>query len=557
VGSPDFMLHPLADGAVYCRALPPVEHAAGCIPPAEADAYNAWIMANTPDEPLRVLVIDDEAAHAEVIAEGLVRVGFDCTVATSGQQGARQIENETFDLILTDLKMAGVDGLEIVRLAQARQPEAKVIVITGFGDVTSAVRAMKEGADHFLQKPIDLDQLRTIVAKSAEGIHRERDLKRQLDERFGLGGIIGNSPRMQQVITRIKQYAPTDSTVLILGENGTGKELVARALHNNSPRRHKPFVAMNCTALNENLLDDELFGHEPGAYTGADKLRQGRFEFAHGGTLFLDEIADMPLNLQAKLLRVLEVHEVVRLGSNTPIKTNVRLLSATNKDLEALIVRGKFRNDLYFRLKVGIIRLPPLRERGGDDIRLLSSAFLKQFNEKHGKNVARIGEELHRAFRDYAWPGNVRELRNLIESMVVQDSDRVLTLDDVEEGEPLRRLTPQAAASPANADGLVGRPLTDVMLYYVERALDQTKGNREEAARMLGIAERTLYRMMQEGKLQVRIREALAESAGDVAAAAAGLGLNPASLKRKMKKFGMREAAEAGPEAKAASPDGT
>jgi len=337
-------------------------------------------MSTESSETLRVLVIDDEASHAEVIGEGLERVGYDCTVATSGLQGAKKIDAEQFDVILTDLKMAGVDGMEIVRKARVRQPEAKVIVITGFGDVNSAVRAMKEGADHFLLKPIDLDQLRTIVAKSAEGLLRERDFRRQLDERFGLGGIIGNSPKIQQVITRIKQYAPTSAPVLILGENGTGKELVARALHNNSPRKHKAFVAMNCTAFNENLLDDELFGHEPGAYTGADKLRQGRFEFASGGTLFLDEIGDMPLNLQAKLLRVLEIGEVIRLGSNTPIKVDVRLISATNRDLEQMIAEGKFRNDLYFRLKVGTIRLPPLRERGGD-IPLLASHFLKQFNQ--------------------------------------------------------------------------------------------------------------------------------------------------------------------------------
>ncbi len=496
-------------------------------------------MSHAPSEPLRVLIIDDELAHAEVIGEGLERVGYECVVAGSGQLGAKKIEQESFDVIITDLKMAGVDGMEIVRKAQARQPEAKVIVITGYGDVNSAVRAMKEGADHFMLKPIDLDQLRTIVAKTAEGLRRERELRRQLDERFGLGGIIGNSPKMAQVITRIKQFAPTNAPVLILGENGTGKELVARALHNNSPRRAKPFVAMNCTAFNENLLDDELFGHEAGAYTGADKVRQGRFEYASGGTLFLDEIGDMPLNLQAKLLRVLEIGEVTRLGSNTPIKVDVRLLSATNRDLEAMIADGKFRQDLYFRLKVGTIRLPPLRERGGDDIRLLANHFLKQFNTKHGKNVERIGDDLQRAFRVYSWPGNVRELRNLIESMVVQDSDGVLHLDDVEEGEPIRRVagleTPRTGV-----DALVGRPLSEVELYYMQRALELTGGNREEAARILGIGERTLYRMMQDARLQEQIRSAMAETGNDVVAAAAKLGLTPSVLERKLKKLGWR-----------------
>ena len=496
-------------------------------------------MATDSPEPLRVLVIDDEAAHAEVLGEGLQRVGYECAVATSGQQGAKRIEAETFDVILTDLKMAGVDGLEIVRRAQARQPDAKVIVVTGYGDVQSAVRAMKEGADHFLLKPIDLDQLRTIVAKTAEGLLRERGLRRQLDERFGLGGIIGNSPRVQQVITRIKQFAPTSAPVLILGENGTGKELVARALHNNSPRRHKPFVAMNCTAFNENLLDDELFGHEPGAYTGGDKLRQGRFEYASGGSLFLDEIGDMPLNLQAKLLRVLEIGEVTRLGSNTPIKVDVRLISATNRDLEQMIADGSFRQDLYFRLKVGTIRLPALRERGGDDLRLLANHFLKQFNQKHGKNVERIGDDLQRAFRSYYWPGNVRELRNLIESMVVQDADGVLRLDDVEEGEPLRK-SAGLAAPRGGPDALVGRPLSEVETYYMQRTLELTGGNREEAAKILGIGERTLYRMMQDAKLQDQVRAAIAECGGNVSAAAAKLGLTPGTLERKLKKLGIQ-----------------
>jgi two-component system response regulator HydG len=496
-------------------------------------------MATENPEPLRILVIDDEAAHANVMGEGLERVGYDCTVATSGQQGAKKIDAESFDVILTDLKMAGVDGMEIVRKARAKQPEAKVIVITGYGDVNSAVRAMKEGADHFLLKPIDLDQLRTIVAKSAEGLLRERELRRQLDERFGLGGIIGNSPKVQQVITRIKQYAPISAPVLVLGENGTGKELVARALHTNSPRRHKAFVAMNCTAFNENLLDDELFGHEPGAYTGADKLRQGRFEFASGGTLFLDEIGDMPLNLQAKLLRVLEIGEVVRLGSNTPIKVDVRLISATNRDLEAMIAEGKFRNDLFFRLKVGTIRLPPLRERGGDDQRLLANHFLKQFNLKHGKSVERIGDDLQRAFRAYQWPGNVRELRNLIESTVVHDLDGELKLDDVEEGEPLRR-TAGLAGPTGGAEGLVGRPLSEVETYFMQRSLELTSGNREEAARMLGIGERTLYRMMQDLKFQEQVRAAMAETAGDLTAAAAMLGMTPGTLERKLKKLGMQ-----------------
>src|SRR5438045_3549414 len=285
---------------------------------------------------------------------------------------------------------------------------------------------------------------------------------------------------MHDVLAKLKSVASTSATVLIHGETGTGKELVARAIHQNSPRKNKSFVAMNCTALNENLLEDELFGHEPGAFTGAEKLRKGRFEHANGGTLFLDEVGDMPPNLQAKLLRVLENQEVFRIGSNEPIKVNVRLLSATNRDLEAAIANGTFRQDLYYRLKVVTIKLPPLRERR-EDIPLLANHFIKEFNQRHGKKVTGIAEPLKKAMNNYDWPGNIRELRNMIESMVVQDQDGILSLDDLQDGDTLKRLNlpDSRAAGPAN---LVGRPLTEIERYYIEQTLDLTAGNREEAA---------------------------------------------------------------------------
>src|SRR5438270_2453952 len=273
-------------------------------------------------EPLRVLVIDDDRFHAETVAEVLEKVGDQVTVATSGKAGSDAIDRDEFDVILTDLRMSGIDGLAIVRKARQEQPDAEVVVMTGFGDVKTAVEAMKLGALHYLQKPLDMAEVRAIVQKAGERrqlARANRDLRRQLDEKFGFEGVVGNSPRMHDVIARLKAYAPTRATVLILGESGTGKELAAKALHTNSPRRAKPFVAMNCTALNENLLDDELFGHEPGSFTGAERLRKGRFEHAHGGTLFLDEIGDMPLTLQAKLLRVLENGDVFRIGSNDAI----------------------------------------------------------------------------------------------------------------------------------------------------------------------------------------------------------------------------------------------
>jgi len=491
-------------------------------------------------EPLRVLVIDDEEPHAEAVAESLTRVGYECTIATSGAAGARKIEDEEFDVVLTDLRMEDMDGLAILRAAKQELPDAEVVVITGYGDVKTAVEAMKEGAANYLIKPVDMGELRANVDRAAERLRlarANRELKRQLDEKFGFEGVVGNSSKMHEVLAKLKSVAPTSATVLIQGETGTGKELAARAIHQNSPRKGKHFVAMNCTALNENLLEDELFGHEPGSFTGADRMRKGRFEHANGGTLFLDEVGDMPLTLQAKLLRVLENKEVLRIGSNDPIKVNVRLLSATNRNLEAAVTEGKFRRDLYFRLKVVTITLPALRERR-EDIPLLTAHFIKEFNGMHGKKVTSVAEPLRKALAAYDWPGNVRELRNLIESLVVQDTDGVLGLDDLQEGDTLRQL-PLLDHQVGNPASLVGRPLTEVERYYIEQALQLTEGNREEAARMLGIGERTLYRNMQEWKLQDAVGEAMAAANNDLRAAAARLGMKPAALERKIKRWGL------------------
>jgi two-component system response regulator HydG len=456
-------------------------------------------MAASP-EPLQVLVIDDDRHLAETIAESLERRGHSCTVATSGKAGAVQIEENAFDVVLTDLRMADVDGLAIVKKVRDTLPDAEVFVITGYGDVKTAVEAMKLGASHYLQKPIDLAELRAVVDKSAERVRKVRELRRQIDEKFGFEGVVGNSPKMQRVLQLLRAYAPTSASVLIFGENGTGKELAARALHFNSPRKNKPFVPLNCAALNENLLDDDMFGHEEGAFTGAKGSRKGRFEYANGGTLFLDEVGDMPLALQAKLLRVLENGEVVRIGANEPIRVDVRIITATNRDLEAAVRDGKFRLDLYHRLKVGVIRLPSLRDRK-EDIPQLSAHFLKELARRHGKPVPRVASNVWRAFEAYDWPGNVRELRNLLDSMIVLDVDGELTLDDLPEDAGIRPsgLSGGPVQVPC-ADSLVGRPLEEVERYYMEKALEMTKGNREEAAKMLGIGERTLYRKIQQWK---------------------------------------------------------
>ena len=371
--------------------------------------------------------------------------------------------------------------------------------MTGHGTVPSAVEAMRRGAFNYLLKPLDVAQLRANAEKAVESSRLKRtnvELKRRLDERFGFEGVIGDSPQMRDVIERLKRIAPTDASVLIQGETGTGKELVAQAIHQNSPRKNKPFVALNCAALSENILESELFGHVKGAFTDASADRVGKFEFAHGGTMFLDEVGDMPPATQIKLLRVLENGEITRVGTNTPVKVNVRILSATNRDLEEAITAGTFRSDLYHRLKVVTIRLPTLRQRS-QDIPILIDYFIRQFAGQHGKQIKGMSPAARRKLLGFEWPGNVRQLRNVVESMVVVDYDGLLDLDDLPEelsGPPEH----VGEAATASLTMLVGKPLIAVERLFVAETLRLTGGNREEAARMLGIGERTLYRKIKE-----------------------------------------------------------
>lgn len=451
------------------------------------------------EPPTRVLIIDNEKDHAETVAEALERAGCQCRVATSGPEGAKLIREEEFDVIITDLVMNEIDGLEILRLAKQEQPETEVILVTGHGTIQSAVTAMREGAFNYLLKPLDLAQLRAVTQKAAENVRLRRanlELHRRLDEKFGFEGIIGDSPQMLAVLEKVRRIAPTNATVLILGETGTGKELIAQAIHQNSPRKNKPFVALNCAALSENILESELFGHVKGAFTDACSDRVGKFEYAHGGTMFLDEVGDMPMATQIKLLRVLENGEITRVGSNDPIKVNVRVLSATNQNLEALVEEGRFRRDLYHRLNVVSIRLPRLAERP-EDIPLLIDYFVKMFAKKHNKHVKGITPAARRRLQTYSWPGNIRQLRNVIESMVVVDYDGVLDVDDLPE--ELAEAQPQRVDSNhVSLAALVGKPLEEIEKMFIAETLRDTGGNREEAARMLGIGERTLYRKIKE-----------------------------------------------------------
>jgi two-component system response regulator HydG len=449
-----------------------------------------------------VLIVDNEPQHAQAVAESLQRVGYECTVATSGPEGVRRIEQDTFDVVITDLVMNEVDGLAILAKAKQTLADAEVILITGHGSIPSAVDAMQQGAFNYLAKPLDLAQLRAVVDRASASLRLRRqnaELNRRLDERFGFEGVIGTSAQMHDVIDRLKRIAPTDATVLIQGATGTGKELVAQAIHQNSPRKNKPFVALNCAALSENILESELFGHVRGAFTDASTDRVGKFEYANGGTLFLDEVGDMPLATQIKLLRVLESGEITRVGSNEATSVNVRIVSATNRNLEDQIAAGTFRSDLYHRLKVVTINLPRLSERS-QDVPLLIEHFLRLFSKRHHKTIKGVSAMARRRLLAFDWPGNVRQLRNVIESMVVVDADDVLDLDDMPD-ELIGTVDVPAVAAAGDLGGLVGNPLAEIERLFIAKTLEKTGGNRECAAEMLGIGQRTLYRKIKEYNL--------------------------------------------------------
>ena len=457
------------------------------------------------------MVVDNEAAHARAMTESLEKVGYKCTVATSGPEAAKLIERDTFDIIITDMVMNDVDGMKILKLAGERLPDSEVVMVTGHATVPIAVEAMQQGAFNFLEKPITPNRLRAIVEKAVGAVSLRRqntELLSRLDERFGFEGIIYASKKMQEVIDRLRRIAATDATVLITGENGTGKEIVAQAVHQNSPRRNKSIVAINTGAIAENLVESELFGHVKGAFTGADADRVGAFQYANGGTLFLDEVGDMPMSTQIKLLRVLEESKITRVGDNKAINVNVRLISATNRPLEDMIDAGTFRSDLYFRLKVVTVELPPLRDRREDVIPLMDH-FRKMFLRRHDKSTAHFTPGVTKRFFNYDWPGNVRELRNFVEMMVVLDTDGKLDLDDLPpellaEGETELGGEPDTmgitAASTGGESDLIGQPLGVIEKWAIEETLKLTNDNREEAAKILGIGARTLYRRLDQYK---------------------------------------------------------
>ncbi|MFP3938605.1 MAG: sigma-54-dependent transcriptional regulator [Phycisphaerae bacterium] len=458
-------------------------------------------MANSEEVTARILVVEDEEAHAEAIEEGLSRLGHECVVVYDGPSAIAKLKSEHFDVIVTDLVLGTEqDGLSVLQTAGENMPGSKVVLITAHSSVQTCRSALQQGAFDYIEKPLDIEELRTVVSRAVEHTAQRRvirELKERLDEKFGFDNIVGRSREMLHTLDVVRRVAPTDLPVLLLGESGTGKELLANAIHHNSPRADGRFVAINCAGLSETLLEDELFGHVKGAYTGATSDRAGRFEHADGGTLFLDEIGDMSLAMQAKLLRVLENGEIVRVGSNDPLQVDVRVVSATNSDLSGKVRDKEFREDLYFRIKGTTIEIPPLRERR-EDIPLLIDNFIREANENHGTNVQGISPEARQVMVAYPWPGNVRQLRNTVENMVVLAGGDTLTVDD---------LPPEIHHRPADAAGsqlgsLAGISLEEAEKELIRNTLKMTEGNREQAAKILGIGERTLYRKIKEYDLR-------------------------------------------------------
>jgi two-component system response regulator HydG len=470
------------------------------------------------------LVVDNDRDLAQAMTESLERVGFSVTTAYSGEEGSRQISQNTYDLVITDLMMNDLDGMKILQQAKATLPDAEVIMVTGHASVPRAVEAMREGAYNFLEKPITPKRLQAVAAKAAESVRlkkQNQELHVRLDERFGFENLIYASDSMKGVVDRLRRIAPTDVGVLITGETGSGKDVIAQAIHQNSPRKKKPFVAINTAAVAEHLVESELFGHVRGAFTDAITDRLGKFEYADGGTLFLDEVGDMPMPTQIKLLRVLEERQITRVGDNKPLDVNVRVLAATNKNLEKEIEEGRFRSDLYFRLKIVTVHLDPLAKRR-DDILPLADFFRKQAAKKNNKNIQGFSPALRKWLLEYRWRGNVRQLKNVIESLVVMDYDGALDIDDLspdllEELPPadigvfLPRTSASNGSSPEQTRlpaetheayndtfALRGKSMAEIERWAIETTLANTSGNRKAAAEILQISERNLYRKLLE-----------------------------------------------------------
>lgn len=447
---------------------------------------------------VKILIVDDEKPTRDVMAR-ILSGNYNCLTAPDAEQALKILaENSDIALMISDVRMPGESGVSLLKKAKELNPHLACILLTAYGSVDLAVEAMKEGADDFLTKPVtDIAQLELRIAKAIKTRNLEDEvskLKSRLEEHDGIEGFTGKSVAMEKVYRLIRQASKSNANVLIEGASGTGKELVARALHNLSARANGPFVAVECAALATSLLESELFGHEKGAFTDAHRQKIGRFEAANGGTLFLDEITEIDLSIQVKLLRVLETRTFQRVGGSEDVSTDIRIVAATNRDLAEYVKEGKFREDLYYRLNVIDIHLPSLRERPGD-IALLAAKFLKEFSAENGGAVTGIDAKAMKVLEEYSWPGNVRQLRNVMEKMVVLSGGGKLTVEDV----PLEIIEANAAPQNAAVESvslLAKPPVKDA--ERIKEAIARNRGNKSRAAQELGISRQTLYRMIKE-----------------------------------------------------------
>jgi len=448
----------------------------------------------------RIVVIDDEVNAASALETLLREDGYDVAKANDARTGLQILEKTEADLVLTDLRMPGMDGIELLARIKETRPETMVILMTAYGTVKTAVKAMKLGAEDYLGKPIDVEELEVILQKALEKKHlleETKSLRERLEHKYRFDNLVGESPEMLAAFKTIRQVAPSSASVLLLGESGTGKELFAQALHQNSPRKNKPFVRVACAALPETLLESELFGHEKGSFTGAVFTRAGRFEAAAGGTLFLDEIGDISPTVQVKLLRFLEEREFERVGGNKTFRVDVRIVAATHRDLKKKLEDGSFREDLYYRLNVIEVHIPPLRERAGD-ITLLAQHFLEKFATANGKEIEGLSDDVLALLLKHSWPGNVRELENALERAVVLASDSVLTPSHFP---TLRSAAGEMARPAAPGSGTLripGSTLADLEREAILRTLEAVGGSTSRAASILDISAR---------KIQYKIKE--------------------------------------------------
>lgn len=450
-------------------------------------------------EKTQILIIDDEEAIRDAMSQVLAREGYEVKEAREGREGLELFQQENFHLVFLDLKLPGMKGMDVLSRMKEVSPETPVVIITGYSSIESAVEAMKRGAFDYMPKPFTPDELRMITRRALENrrlLYENIYLKQELETKIEFELVIGQSSAMQKVLDIVRRVAPTESTVLITGESGTGKELIAREIHRHSRRRQAPFVVVDCGALVETLFESELFGHVKGSFTGAHETKHGRFEVADGGTIFFDEISNISPNIQAKLLRVIQEREITRIGSNRPIKVDVRILAATNENLADLVKKGKFREDLFYRLNVVPLHLPPLRERK-EDIPLLAEHFLQKYNRRAKKAIKGLTARALKSLMEYDWPGNIRELENTIERAVVLARGDMIDLED---------LIPHGiSAQPPSLSPWMPpfRTLAEIEKEYIKAVLKENKGNKSVAAKILGIDRKTLWAKIKKYKIDL------------------------------------------------------